>query len=137
MKVLLSLLILCAYINAITFRTCLNNPSVTVASIETNPKTIIRGNELTVSVNGNSGVEITRGKVIASASMYSVEIIRQEEQLCDHTTCPIRRGDFSVSQTIDIPVDAFPGFYTLKFQLYNETNVEISCTTFKVQIKSS
>lgn len=112
-----------------------------ISSLDYSPKQPVRGEPLTVTLNGHMSGEVDKGSKVSVAVKWGgvpipfppMDVCGQLEGLPNSPKCPLPSGDVSVKQSFVLPTQTPDGLITALIKIRNQDLKQVAC--LKVELK--
>ncbi|EGG20835.1 hypothetical protein DFA_00700 [Cavenderia fasciculata] len=101
-----------------------------IGSVTITPDPPVKGQDITVTANGNLNEEITSGNVKLLVKFGFITILNQNEDLCQAKNpipCPLQPGAYNHTITAQIPSNAPSGKYSGNVVVTDQNSQEVAC----------
>lgn len=111
---------------------------LTIYLVELSPNPPQRGVNLTVEAVGHLSQLVEEGAYVDVDVRYGyIKLISQTYDLCSEVgevdlECPLQKGEYKLSKTVEIPDQVPPGKYTVYARAYTKDDDFIACITATV-----
>ena len=95
-----------------------------------------RGQELDVTVLGETPRRVTGGRLLIKAFYGWFNVWNARENLCKRAVCPIEAGSFEVRTVQTLPSVAPRGIYRAYVRVLDESEVEAFCIQLHLRIET-
>jgi len=109
-----------------------------IENVDLSPNPPKPGQTLTIQAKGDFKETIEEGAKVHIHVKYGlITLINQEADLCDSLgnvdlTCPLEKGEMSLTKNVDLPSQIPPGTYTVLADVYTKDNKRITCLQSKI-----
>jgi len=106
---------------------------LTITSVDLDPNPPSPGANLSITASGTLSKTINPGaKVFLQVKYGLITLIKQEADLCEqigavNLTCPLEKGDISITKSVQLPKQIPKGKYTVMADVYNEEKETVTC----------
>lgn len=119
----------------------LDKQLVEIKEVNLDPNPPVRGENLTISANGEVFETIEEGAYIdVEVRLGYIRLLSQTFDLCETLedndieglSCPIEPGEYNIKKIVEIPGEVPPGKYVVVERAYTEKDDLITCLTGEV-----
>ncbi len=106
--------------------------------VSLNPASPIRGQELAVTVTGQSQAEFASGNVDVKIVYAGIPLVATTLDACALSTngCPIHTNDnFTLEYIVNLPTYAPVGKYDVQLTVTNQSGAEVGCVSLETNIQ--
>ncbi|CCH44456.1 Phosphatidylglycerol/phosphatidylinositol transfer protein [Wickerhamomyces ciferrii] len=111
---------------------------LTIDLVELSPEQPQRGANLTVNAIGHLSADVAEGAYVDVDVRYGyIKLISQTYDLCSEVgevdlECPLSKGEYKLTKTVEIPNEVPPGRYVVYARAYTKDDEFIACITATV-----
>jgi len=108
-----------------------------IEKVDLDPNPPQPGSTLTIKAKGNFKEKIEGGKMHLQVKYGLITLINQDADLCEtigkaDLTCPLEKGEMSLTKDVDLPQQIPPGTYTVLADVFDQDGKKITCLTSKI-----
>jgi len=109
-----------------------------IDKVDLSPNPPLPGEPLTIKASGELKDTIDEGSKMHLQVKYGIiTLINQDADLCEtiqkaDLTCPLKKGEMSLTKEVDIPKEIPPGTYTVLADVFTKDGDKITCLTAKI-----
>ncbi|KAK9827503.1 hypothetical protein WJX74_006299 [Apatococcus lobatus] len=106
-----------------------------ITSVSLQPDPPVAGSPADFGIKGESGVEVDEGTMSLAVAFMGFPIWSQTFDLCDRTSCPVKKGPVELAVQEYLPPITPPGAYNVTITAQNTANVQLLCLQIDFEIK--
>jgi hypothetical protein len=108
---------------------------VTLHDVQLSPTPLKSGAPMDFKLNATLPVDIEEPAYIKGEAKYLfIRVPVPKTELCDHTTCPVRKGDIHIEETESVPDNFPPGTYNVRLEAYNGQDEPLLCVNVEIEL---
>ncbi|GLJ31246.1 hypothetical protein SUGI_0626540 [Cryptomeria japonica] len=107
---------------------------VKVDNVRITPNPIVSGKSATFNISATSEDVIPAGKLSIEVYLFGICVYTEIHDLCSKTTCPIKKGDFILTNSQSLPWFTPPGNYKLRMKMMDADDKILTCIYIEFSI---
>lgn len=106
-----------------------------ISSVSLQPDPPVAGTTANFGIKGESGIEVDGGTLSLAVAFMGFPIWSETKDLCDRTTCPVKKGPVELAVQEYLPPITPPGAYNVTITAQTTANVQLLCLQIDFEIK--
>lgn len=108
---------------------------IVLHEVDLSPSPLKGGAPMKFKLNATLPFDIKEDAYIKGEAKYLfIKVPIPKTELCDHTTCPVKKGDIHVEETEVIPDNYPEGTYNVRLEAYNSPDEPLLCVNAEVEL---
>lgn len=124
--------------NPLNFCADPSNYILTITNVDLSPNPPVPGSQLNISAAATFNADVEPGaKIFLQVKYGLITLIKHEADLCDRlgnvdVTCPLEKGDMTISKSVNIPEQVPKGKYSVIADVKTVDGEPVTCMTSEI-----